>query len=89
MFTWLKKIFGFDVPDTPVIAQQPKKQVKSQVVKVVKVEQPKKATKKKTTNKVDLSSMSKNDLLAHAKKNGVKANASMKKADILAAINNS
>jgi hypothetical protein len=52
-----------------------------------------KPKKKKTTAKkkatVDLDSMKKDELLAYAKKNGVKANASMKKADILAAINNS
>jgi hypothetical protein len=51
----------------------------------------KKTTKKTATKKaakVDLDSMSKNDLLAHAKKNGIKANASMKKADILSAIKN-
>ena len=96
MLTWLKKLFGFDVPDTPVIAQEPKKEeVKSQVGKVVKVEQdkpvakPKKQAKKPATKKaakVDLDSMKKNELLAHAKANGIKANASMNKAEILAAI---
>ena len=95
MFTWLKKLFGTDVPDTPVIAQAPKEEVKSHVGKVVKVEQatvpakPKKQAKKpatKKTAKVDLDSMKKNELLAHAKANGVKANASMNKAEILAAI---
>jgi len=87
MFNWLKKLFGSDVPDTPVIAQQPKEEVKSHVSKVVNVEQAKKPASKKSA-KTDLDSMSKNDLLAHAKANGIKANASMKKADILAAINN-
>jgi hypothetical protein len=51
----------------------------------------KKTTKKtatKKTAKVDLDSMSKNELLAHAKANGVKANASMNKAAILEAIKN-
>jgi hypothetical protein len=51
----------------------------------------KKATKKTATKKAakaDLDSMSKNDLLAHAKANGVKANASMNKAAILEAIKN-
>ena len=95
MFTWLKKLFGSDVPDTPVIAQEPKKEVKSHVGKVVKVEQaqapakPKKQAKKPAATKaakVDLDSMKKNELLAHAKANGVKANASMNKAEILAAI---
>jgi len=95
MFTWLKKLFGSDVPDTPVIAQAPKEETKSHVGKVVKVEQatvpakPKKQSKKpatKKTAKVDLDSMKKNELLAHAKANGIKANASMNKAEILAAI---
>ena len=88
MFTWLKKLFGSDVPDTPVIAQKPKKEE-------VKVEQAKPVAKPKTqakkpaaikAAKVDLDSMKKNELLAHAKANGVKANASMNKAEILAAI---
>ena len=97
MFTWLKKLFGSDVPDTPVIAQAPKEEVKSHVGKVVKVEQatvpakPKKQSKKpatKKTAKVDLDSMKKNELLAHAKANGVKANASMNKAALIDAIKN-
>jgi len=95
MFTWLKKLFGSDVPDTPVISQAPKEETKSHVGKVVKVEQakkpakPNKQAKKPATKKaakVDLDSMKKNELLAHAKANGVKANASMNKAEILAAI---
>ena len=48
-----------------------------------KVATKKKATKKKT---VDLSAMKKDELLAHAKKSGVKVNASMKKADIIKSI---
>jgi hypothetical protein len=46
----------------------------------------KKATKKAA--KVDLDGMSKNELLAHAKANGIKSNASMSKAAILEAIKN-
>jgi hypothetical protein len=60
--------------------------------KAVKAAAPAKKTTKKTatkkTAKVDLDGMTKNDLLAHAKANGVKANASMKKAEILEAIKN-
>jgi hypothetical protein len=51
----------------------------------------KKTTKKKTTKKkaaVDLDSMKKNELLAHAKANGIKANASMNKAALIDAIRN-
>ena len=100
MFNWLKKLFGSDVPATPVIAQEPaKEEIKAHVGKVTKVEPapelkksaPKKSTakpKKAKAEKVDIDNMSKKDLLAHAKKNGIKANASMNKGDILAAIKN-
>jgi len=47
---------------------------------------PKKAAPKKA--EADLSSMNKRDLLAHAKANGVKANASMNKDAIIKAIKN-
>jgi len=87
MFTWLKKLFGSDVPDTPVIAQAPKEEAKSHISKVVKVEQTKKPATKKAA-KVDLDSMKKNELLAHAKAKGIKANASMNKAALLEAIKN-
>ena len=88
MIRWLKSLFGFDVPDTPVIAQEPKKE-EVKVEQAKPVAKPKKQAKKsapKKTAKVDLDSMKKNELLAHAKANGVKANASMTKAEILAAI---
>lgn len=111
MFNWLKKLFGFDVPDTPVIAQAPvKEEPKAQVTKVVEVEPapelkksetktkqakkpaPKKATKKAEPKKAkasgDLSSMNKSQLLEEAKKRGVKANASLKKDEILERIKN-
>jgi len=105
MFNWLKKLFGSDVPDTPVIAQEPVKEVpKAHIGKVTKVElapelkksQPKKTATKKAapktnktkTEKVDLDSMNKTQLLAEAKKRGVKANASLKKNEILEKIKN-
>ena len=55
------------------------------------VAKPKKQTKKPATkkaSKVDVDSMTKKDLLAHAKKNGIKANASMNKAALLKVIKN-
>jgi hypothetical protein len=88
MFNWLKKLFGSDVPDTPEIA---KVEIKEEVKVEAKPATTKKTTAKKTTAKkasVDLDAMTKNDLLAHAKANGIKANASMKKADLIAAIKN-
>lgn len=50
------------------------------------VEKVKKPRKKKEA--VDLSAMKKDELLAHAKDKGVKANASMNKQEIIDAINN-
>ena len=46
----------------------------------------KSTTKKVTVEAADLSSMTKNELLAHAKANGIPSNASMNKAAILEAI---
>lgn len=60
-------------------------------VAVIKAAPAKKTATKKTTKKaakVDLDSMSKTELLAHAKANGIKSNASMNKAAILDAIKN-
>jgi hypothetical protein len=90
MFNWLKSLFGFDTPDTPVIAQEPEPKVEQAkpVAKPKKqAEKPaaKKTATKKSTKKetVDLDSMNKTQLLAEAKKRGVKANASLKKDEIL------
>ena len=80
MFNWLKKLFGSDVPDTPEIA---KVQVKEEV-------KAKPATTKKTTAKkasVDLDSMTKKELLALCKEKGIKANASLKRDEIVARLN--
>ena len=100
MFNWLKKLFGSDVSHTPVIAQEAvKEEPKAHVGKVTKVEpapelkksEPKKSKakpKKAKAEKVDLDSMNKTQLLAEAKKRGVKANASLKKDEILERIKN-
>ena len=87
MIKWLKRVMGYGTVESvieTVMAPEPyvsggtdpsatKKEVATK----------KKATKKKT---VDLSAMKKDELLAHAKKSGVKVNASMKKADIIKSI---
>ena len=78
------------------VVEAPKEKVQSHVSKVVKVEQaeapakPKKQAKKPAAkpkaSKVkaaDLDSMNKKQLLEEAKKRGVKANASLKKEEIL------
>ena len=87
MFTWIKRLFGYDVPDTPVIAQN---SLKEDLKEVYVADKPKKTAVKKTKKKakVDLDSMKKNELLAHAKANGIKANASMNKAALVDAIKN-
>jgi hypothetical protein len=93
MFNWLKKLFGLDVPDTPVIAQTVKTEApKATVGKVEEVvsdipKATKSKPKAKKTAKVDLTSMSKKDLLALAKEKGVKANASLKKDELIERIN--
>lgn len=50
--------------------------------------QPAKKAATKKAAKVDLDSMNKTELLAHAKANGIKANASLKKEEILERIKN-
>jgi len=61
-----------------------------EVVAEKKAKVKKAVTKAKKTTKavIDFTAMTKKDLLAHAKANGVKANASMNKAAILEAIKN-
>jgi len=96
LFGGKKKTDPVVVKTAPAPAEAPKKeepkveQAKpAPAPKAEKAAPAKKTTKKTATKKAaktDLGSMSKNDLLAHAKANGIKANASMKKADILAAI---
>lgn len=80
MIKWLKRIMGYgtveSVIETVMTTPEPYVSGGEHPAK-------KKATKKKA---VDLSTMKKDELLAHAKKSGVKVNASMKKADIIKAI---
>jgi hypothetical protein len=84
MIKWLKSLFvGTSVPE--VINEVAKAEPKPTSAKKTTTKK-KSATKK--TAKVDLDSMSKKDLLAHAKKNGIKSNASMNKAALVEAIKN-
>ena len=80
MFTWLKNLFG-KKSETLVLTQK------------VRVEETPKPTKKVKPKKVktktaDLDSMNKTQLLAEAKKRGIKANASLKKEEVLERIKN-
>ena len=80
MIKWITRLFkGTSVPEVieTVIAEPTPKKTPAK----------KKTTSKKGTDKCDFSKLTKTQLLAEAKHRGVKANASMNKADILAAIN--
>lgn len=98
MIKFIKSLFGIsDVPTDHKAPQVHNVQMKGRVGPPTAADKPaakapaKKTKKKATTKKavkVDLDSMNKKELLAHAKANGVKANASMNKASILEAIKN-
>tara|TARA_B110000305_G_C19295091_1_gene566200 strand:- start:146 stop:454 length:309 start_codon:yes stop_codon:yes gene_type:complete len=85
MFKWLKRVMGYGTVESVIEMQFPSEPRKLDIEKTVtkKVSPKKVASKKKA---VDLSTMKKDELLAHAKKSKVKVNASMKKADIIKAI---
>jgi hypothetical protein len=77
MFTWLKKILGIG-PSVPaaIEAAIPSPEVKPK-------------TKKKTTKKsCDFDKLTKTQLLKEAKHRGIKANASLTKAEILKRVKN-
>jgi len=80
MLNWFKNIFGI----TP---KREEPLVLTQDERIKETPKPKKSTaskpKKKTQKIVDFSKLSKTELLAEAKKQGVKANASLKKEEIL------
>lgn len=90
MFNWFKKLVGSDYPAEPTISQADilKKPAEAKVKVVLETTPPalKSTPKAKVKKSVDLDSMKKDELLAHAKKAGVKVSASMKKADIITAI---
>ena len=82
MIKWLTSLFkGTSVPE--VINE-----VHKETPAPKKTTTKKKTSSKKGTGKCDFNKLTKTQLLAEAKHRGVKANASMKKADILAALNN-
>ena len=85
MIKWLKNLLGFgtvvDVVNEvfPEIPEEPKP-----IKKVVKkVSTKKTSTKKKSSGSCDFDKLNKAQLLKEAKQRGVKANASLTKAEIL------
>ena len=98
MFTWLKRLLGIAPASTPLVLENPVVEPKAKTVKErptgkttatktkkTTTAKPKKTTKKAAPKKaaIDLDGMSKTALLDHAKANGIKANASLKKDEIL------
>lgn len=88
MFNWIKRLLGNNPPEEPttIVVTAPEPLVLEDPVN--EAPKPKKTTaaKPKKTKKVetiDLDSMSKTQLLAEAKSRGIKANASLKKDEIL------
>lgn len=84
MIKWIKKILGIG-PSVPAATKIVNKAIKKTVTKNSVGHAPKKP-KKPSVSKVDFNSMKKNELLAYAKKNGIKANASMNKAALVKAL---
>ncbi len=85
MFNWLKKLFGLDIPDTPVITQDAQKsEVKEETKSPMSIKTKTVSTK---STKADLTTMAKKDLLALCKEKGIKANASLKKEELIARLN--
>lgn len=93
MFSWLKNLFG-KKPESLVLTNPIKYEEEVKITErppeptptKTKAPKVKKGATKET--KVDLDSMNKTQLLAEAKRRGVKANASLKREEILARIKN-
>lgn len=88
MFNWIKRLLGFTEPERELLVLTDPIKYKDEAKIQERPARPaptKKATKKQN---IDLESMTKTQLLAEAKKRGIKANASLNKPDILERIKN-
>ena len=89
MIKWLKSLFGFEAPLEPTLqadketAEASKPKPKKATKKTVK----KKPSQKKVQDEA-LQAMNKKELLDIAKIHGIKANASLKKAELIERIKN-
>ena len=82
MLNWFKRILGYgSVPEVIETVLAPEAKSKTQTKK--KATTKKASTKKKTTGSCDFDKLNKAQLLKEAKQRGVKANASLTKAEIL------
>ena len=85
MFGWIKNILGITPKREEAFTAEPL--VLEPEQRVEETPKPKKKTAAKSKKEsVDLDNLSKTELLAEAKKRGIKANASLKKEEILARI---
>jgi hypothetical protein len=85
MLNWFKRILGYgSVPEVIETVLAPEAKSKTQTKK--KATTKKASTKKKTTGSCDFDKLNKAQLLKEAKKRGVKANASLTKAEILSRV---
>jgi len=86
MFGWLKRLFGNvsnDLKEGTVVNVVNETTAPEPVAEATPAENPKKKSKKGSGKTCDLSKLTKAQLLAEAKHRGVKANASLKKEEIL------
>lgn len=93
MFTWLTKILGFGGNTTTVTEDvKPTEPVKAEVSTSTPKKSANKTSKKAATKKsgktCDFDKLNKTQLLAEAKHRGIKANASLSKAELLERVKN-
>jgi len=90
MFKWLKRLFGnasSELQEDTVANIVNETTAPEPVAEATPADKPKKKSKKGSGKTCDFSKLTKTQLLAEAKHRGVKANASMKKQDILDRLN--
>ena len=80
MFKWIAKLFTPSVK----VAQDEAKEIERVITKTIS--QKKQKNKQSSSKACDFDKLTKTQLLAEAKHRGVKANASMSKADILSKV---
>jgi hypothetical protein len=80
MFKWIAKLFTPSVKE----AQDEAKEIEKVITKTIS--QKKQKNKQSSSKTCDFDKLTKTQLLAEAKHRGVKANASMSKADILSKV---
>jgi len=91
MFRWIRSLLGLEKDVSDAITQALKEDAEREALRTVyEADKPKKTApikSKKDSGECDFGKLTKTQLLAEAKHRGVKANASMKKQDILDKLN--